>query len=36
MELLEKYKEDGLPLKEVKQAKKEIEEAAEKQRFRDR
>lgn len=30
MELLEKYKEDGLSLKEVKQAKKEIEEAAEK------
>lgn len=31
MELLEKYKEGGLSLKEVKQAKKEIEEAAEKQ-----
>jgi len=30
MELLEKYKEGGLSLKEVKQAKKEIEEAAEK------
>lgn len=30
MELLEKYKEDGMSLKEVKQAKKEIEEAAEK------
>ena len=29
MELLEKYKEGGLSLKEVKQAKKEIEEAAE-------